>query len=148
MIAVNSNIDASYETEPLVNFGIGCGFPGRAESPGSYWDVLVTGAGAIRGVPEDRWNPNKFIYRNKCKPNSKTDFAGGLLNIPVDLSQFPSPENEAVLGSVKSFGYGGANGHAILEQCNGVAFSKNCDRDTPANIRDVQARMLKVKLMN
>jgi len=42
--------------EPLAIIGIGCRFPGGADSPESFWNMLCAGTDAIREVPLDRWS--------------------------------------------------------------------------------------------
>ncbi len=42
--------------EPLAIIGIGCRFPGGADSPDSFWKMLCAGTDAIREIPPDRWN--------------------------------------------------------------------------------------------
>jgi acyl transferase domain-containing protein/NADPH:quinone reductase-like Zn-dependent oxidoreductase/acyl carrier protein len=41
--------------EPLAIIGIGCRFPGGADSPAAFWKLLCDGTDATREVPEDRW---------------------------------------------------------------------------------------------
>lgn len=48
--------------EPLAVVGIGCRFPGDANDPSAFWDLLASGTDAISQTPEDRWNLQKF-YR-------------------------------------------------------------------------------------
>jgi acyl transferase domain-containing protein/thioesterase domain-containing protein/acyl carrier protein len=42
--------------EPLAIIGIGCRFPGGADSPDSFWKMLCAGTDAIREIPLDRWS--------------------------------------------------------------------------------------------
>jgi len=48
-------------------------------------------------------------------PNPTIDFAGGRLAVPVKLMPWKET-NKPRMASVNSFGYGGTNGHIILEQ--------------------------------
>ena len=43
-------------TEPIAVIGLGCRFPGGADSPAAYWRVLRDGVDAVRDVPADRWD--------------------------------------------------------------------------------------------
>jgi amino acid adenylation domain-containing protein len=40
--------------------GMGCRFPGGADSPEAFWRGLVEGRDAVGGVPVDRWQPEWF----------------------------------------------------------------------------------------
>ncbi len=41
--------------EPIAILGMGCRFPGGAETPAAYWRLLEEGRSGIREVPEGRW---------------------------------------------------------------------------------------------
>src|SRR5262249_52491795 len=41
--------------EPLAIVGIGCRFPGPADSPASFWEILRDGRDCTSEVPPDRW---------------------------------------------------------------------------------------------
>ncbi|UFP94721.1 type I polyketide synthase [Gloeobacter morelensis] len=42
--------------EPLAIVGMGCRFPGGAENPERFWQLLRDGVDAIRDVPPERWS--------------------------------------------------------------------------------------------
>src|ERR1039458_1673808 len=42
--------------ESLAIIGIGCRFPGGADSPDSFWKMLCAGTDAIREIPPERWS--------------------------------------------------------------------------------------------
>lgn len=45
-------------TEPIAICGIGCRFPGGANDPESFWQLLRDGKDAVAEVPETRWDAN------------------------------------------------------------------------------------------
>lgn len=42
--------------EPIAIIGMSCRFPGGADSPARFWDLLKQGFHPIRDLPTDRWN--------------------------------------------------------------------------------------------
>src|SRR4051812_12863157 len=52
--ADSENADLGW-SEPIAVIGIGCRFPGGANSPAAYWQMLLDEVDAIREVPASRW---------------------------------------------------------------------------------------------
>jgi acyl transferase domain-containing protein/protein-L-isoaspartate O-methyltransferase/acyl carrier protein len=46
--------------EPIAIIGMGCRFPGGANSPEQFWQLLRDGVDAVSEVPPDRWDVNAF----------------------------------------------------------------------------------------
>ena len=46
--------------EPIAVVGIGCRYPGAADSPEAFWRVLRDGVDTVKEVPRDRWDVNAF----------------------------------------------------------------------------------------
>src|SRR5215472_18045130 len=65
--------------EPLAIIGIGCHFPGGANSPQAFWDLLCNGVDATREVPADRWDVRKFYDPETKKPGKTQACRGGFL---------------------------------------------------------------------
>jgi acyl transferase domain-containing protein/acyl carrier protein len=42
-------------SEPIAVVGMGCRFPGGADGPAEYWELLRAGVDAIRRLPDGRW---------------------------------------------------------------------------------------------
>jgi len=72
-------------TEPLAVIGLGCRFPGGADSPDLFWDLLVNGRQGIREVPPDRWDIDAYFDPNPDKPGKMNTRWGGFLE---NIDQF------------------------------------------------------------
>jgi len=64
--------------------GISCRFPGGANSPEDYWNVLINGINGICDMPEDRWDVNNYYSADKEEPGKMYSRKGGFLNVPID----------------------------------------------------------------
>ncbi len=64
------------KTEPIAIIGMSCRFPGGANSPEAYWDLLREGRDAISEVPADRWDVSAFAKPGDDHPPS---WYGGFL---------------------------------------------------------------------
>ena len=62
--------------EPIAIVGIGCRFPGGADSPERFWELLRTGSDAISGFPTDRGWDDRTVY---AADGSSTTRLGGFL---------------------------------------------------------------------
>ena len=60
---LQSKLDALEKSrrEPIAIVGMGCRFPGGADSPEKYWRLLRDGVDAISEVPPDRWDVNALF---------------------------------------------------------------------------------------
>jgi polyketide synthase 12/epothilone polyketide synthase D len=74
--------------EPIAIIGIGCRFPGGANSPESFWDLLVRGVDAVTEVPPDRWNKKAFYDPELHKPGKAHSCWGGFVD---GIDQFDAP---------------------------------------------------------
>ena len=78
----NSSIGADEtadQTDPdlIAIIGIGCRFPGRANDPQSYWELLRSGTDAISETPSDRWSLQKFYAPGATMPGKTQSKWGG-----------------------------------------------------------------------
>ena len=48
------------KTEPIAVIGVGCRFPGNANHPDSFWQLLHEGIDAVTDVPSDRWDIDAY----------------------------------------------------------------------------------------
>lgn len=70
--------------EPIAIVGIGCRFPGGADNPDLFWEMLCQGVDAISGVPGDRWNADEYYDPDPTVPGKTCIRGGGFLQ-HVDL---------------------------------------------------------------
>src|SRR3954452_5966118 len=66
--------------EPIAIIGMGCRFPGGADSPDAYWELLRRGGDAIREVPADRWDADAFYDPDPYRPGTMNTRWGGFLD--------------------------------------------------------------------
>ncbi|NJK65044.1 MAG: acyltransferase domain-containing protein, partial [Synechococcaceae cyanobacterium SM2_3_1] len=52
--------EKSKASEPIAIIGMGCRFPGRANTPEALWTVLQQGVDTVTEIPSDRWDVNAF----------------------------------------------------------------------------------------
>jgi acyl transferase domain-containing protein len=50
------------ESEPVAIVGIGCRFPGKANTPSKLWDLLCQPHEVAKEIPVNRFNLNKFYH--------------------------------------------------------------------------------------
>ncbi len=71
--------DDTQSREPIAIIGIGCRFPGDAESPDSLWRNLIGGVDAVREIPADRWAVDRFFDPRGGVPGKTYTRRGGFL---------------------------------------------------------------------
>ena len=74
--------------EPLAIIGIGCRIPGGVTDPEGYWDLLQNGRHAVRKVPPDRWDPDKYFDPDPKAPGKTYTCWGGFID---GIDQFDAP---------------------------------------------------------
>ncbi len=83
---MQSKLDAieHQRTEPIAIVGMGCRFPGGANNPLAFWELLRNGVDAIAEVPMSRWDIDAFYDPNPETPNKMYARQGGFLDIGID----------------------------------------------------------------
>jgi acyl transferase domain-containing protein/acyl carrier protein len=72
------------KSEPIAIIGMGCRFPGGADNPELFWDLLCRGVDAIREVPADRWDVDAYYDPDPSTPGKTCIRSAGFLQ-RVDL---------------------------------------------------------------
>jgi thioester reductase-like protein len=71
---------AAPSLEPIAIIGIGCRLPGGANNPGSYWQMMLDGADAIREVTPERWSLLAHYDPEQGKPGKTYSKWAGLID--------------------------------------------------------------------
>jgi acyl transferase domain-containing protein len=66
-------------TEPIAIIGMGCRFPGGADTPQAFWQLLRDGVDAITQVPPDRWDADAYYDPDPDAPGKMYMRDGGFL---------------------------------------------------------------------
>ena len=67
-------------TDPIAVIGTGCRFPGGADTPDRYWDLLRSGVDAMGTVPADRWDAERYFDPDPDAAGKMYTLAGGFLD--------------------------------------------------------------------
>jgi len=73
------------KNEPIAVVGMSCRFPGGANSPDLYWDLLRDGVDAVTQVPASRWDIDSLYDPDRQAPGKMYCRYGAFLSEPVDL---------------------------------------------------------------
>lgn len=78
----------SAKYEPIAIIGMGCRFPGGADSPTAFWQLLYDGVDAIDRIPSDRWNIQDYYDSDPKAPGKMYVREGGFV---PNLQNFDAP---------------------------------------------------------
>jgi len=67
------------QTEPIAIVGMGCRFPGGADTPEKLWQLLRNGDDGITEIPSDRWSIETFYHNNPATPGKMSTRYGGFI---------------------------------------------------------------------
>lgn len=76
--------------EPVAIIGMGCRFPGGANSPDDFWRLIDNGEMAVSDVPNSRWNVEQYYDPDPEAPG-KTYVKRGNFIDPDQLDRFDAP---------------------------------------------------------
>lgn len=66
--------------EPIALIGIGCRFPGAADTPDKFWTLVRDGVDAVGAIPAGRWNVEQYYDPNPTAPGKMYVRAGCFLD--------------------------------------------------------------------
>lgn len=75
-----SESEAVLRADPIAIIGMGCRFPGGADSPEAFWQLLADGVDAVRPVPADRWDAEAHYDADPSAPGKAATKWGGFLD--------------------------------------------------------------------
>ncbi len=71
-------------SEPIAVIGMGCRFPGGANDPAAFWELLRAGRDAIREVPASRWDVDAYYDPDPDAVGKTYVRSAGFLDAPID----------------------------------------------------------------
>jgi acyl transferase domain-containing protein len=71
--------------EPIAIVGMGCRFPGGADSPEAFWRLLCEGYDAVSEVPPDRWDVDEYYDADPDVPGKTSTRRAGFVS---DIADF------------------------------------------------------------
>lgn len=66
--------------EPIAIIGMGCRFPGQANTPEAFWQLLRAGVDAVTEIPPDRWDMDAYYDPDPAVPGKIYTRAAGCLD--------------------------------------------------------------------
>lgn len=82
---VSMSEQTANSSEPIAIVGMGCRFPGGANNPELFWELLSSGKDAITEVPADRWDMDSYYSPDANAPGKMVTKLAGFLNVDVKL---------------------------------------------------------------
>lgn len=77
--------EALKRQEPVAIVGMACRFPGGADTPERFWDLLAAGADAVKEVPRSRWDLDRYYDPNPDAPGKVYTRQGAFLDNVEDF---------------------------------------------------------------
>jgi acyl transferase domain-containing protein/acyl carrier protein len=65
--------------EPIALIGIGCRFPGNAQTPQAFWRLLLDGVDAVGDIPAGRWDVQRYYHPDPAQPGKMYTQQGAFL---------------------------------------------------------------------
>ena len=71
--------------DAIAIIGMGCRYPGGANSPDAFWDLLRNGVDAVTAIPADRWDGDAFFDADADAPGKIAAREGAFLDGVADF---------------------------------------------------------------
>ncbi|WP_299486085.1 type I polyketide synthase [Acaryochloris sp. IP29b_bin.137] len=68
------------QAEPIAIVGMACRFPGEANTPEAYWDLLRNGVDTVGKVPTQRWDIDAYYDPDPAAPGKMYTRSGSFIN--------------------------------------------------------------------
>ncbi len=78
---------SQFRDDPIAVIGMGCRFPGGANSPDAFWKMLLDGRHAVSEIPKDRFDADQF-YSEDRDAQGKMFMRHGSFLEDVDIKTF------------------------------------------------------------
>jgi acyl transferase domain-containing protein len=75
-----AQLGALARAEPIAIVGMGCRFPGGADSPEKFWALLRDGVDAVGPIPRDRWDVDALHDPDPATPGKTSATDGGFVD--------------------------------------------------------------------
>ena len=72
-------------SEPIAIVGVGCRFPGGADSPAAFWQLLQQATCAVTEIPGERWNAGEFFDPDPATPGKMITRHGAFIDRAYDF---------------------------------------------------------------
>ena len=84
---LRNQLDATRQrqTEPIAIVGMSCRFPGGANTPEAYWELLRDGIDAVEEIPGQRWNTDQYYDADIDAPGKMYTRYGSFID---EIDQF------------------------------------------------------------
>ncbi len=78
-LEIQLEVTQQQKTEPIAIIGMGCRFPGGADTPAKFWDLLRNGKDAVIEIPPGRWDVDQYYDPDPDTPGKMYTRHGGFL---------------------------------------------------------------------
>jgi len=118
--------------EPIAVIGIGCRFPGNANGPEAFWDLMWQGVDAITEIPASRWSIDEYYNPDPDIPGKMSsrwggfidgvdNFAASFFGITPKEANGMDPQQRILLETVwEALEHGGVSADSLIASKTGV----------------------------